>query len=155
MPYLMRITDRDYREYRRNFSKIEYSFLKKGDVTPLPTKLIHDASMVGILSKYEFLKIVQDSRYAFYLYKNDNDEIIGVTSLLFKGRTCTIMEFCVFEHFQGLGRKLYEQVAEVCRERRVYELELWCPFDGAQEFWKKMEFYEKKETFFYKRISKH
>ena len=93
-------------------------------------------------------------KHAFYFYKNDEGETIGIVFLKFTGKTCTIAEFSVFEHLKGLGTKLYQAVANLCRERGIYELELWCPFNGSKEFWKKMGFYEKSDSFFYSRISK-
>lgn len=154
MPYLISITENDYREYRKNVSKIEYSFARKGEIFPVPMKQIREATNITILKKWEFLQVMKDPKYAFYLYKNDEGETIGITFLKFTGKTCTIAEFSVFEHLKGLGTKLYEEVANLCRERGVYELVLWCPFNGSKEFWKKMGFYEKSDSFFYKRISK-
>lgn len=155
MPYLIGITENDYREYRKNFSKVEYSFARRGEIFPVPMKLIHEASMIGILGKGDFLDVIKDPKYALYFYKSDDSETIGITSLMFKGETCTIAEFSVFEHLNGLGTKLYEEVAKLCRKRGIYNIELWCPFEGAQEFWKKMGFYEQRDTHFYSRISKH
>lgn len=154
MSYLIGITENDYREYRKNFSKVEYSFARRGEVFPVPMKQIREVTNVTILKKWEFLEVMKDPKYAFYFYKNDEGETIGIVFLKFTGKTCTIAEFSVFEHLKGLGTKLYQAVANLCRERGIYELELWCPFNGSKEFWKKMGFYEKSDSFFYSRISK-
>lgn len=153
--YLISITENDYREYRKNFSKVEYSFAKRGEAFPVPMNLVREASNFTILKKWEFLQVMKDPKYAFYFYKNDEGETIGIVFLKFTDKTCTIAEFSVFEHLKGFGTKLYEEVANLCRERGVYELVLWCPFKGAQEFWKKMGFYEKSDSFFYKKISRY
>lgn len=154
MSYLIGITENDYRDYRKNLSKVEYSFARRGEILPIPLDKIRKATNFTILTKWEFLEVMKDPKYSFYLYKNDEGKTIGLVFLKFTGKTCTIVEFSVFEHLKGLGTKLYEEVADLCRERGVYELELWCPFNGSKEFWKKMGFYEKSDSFFYKRISK-
>ena len=75
--------------------------------------------------------------------------------LRLKAKSAPSQNFSVFDHFKGNGAKLYKEVANLCREKGVYDIELWCPFEGAKEFWKKMGFYEKRDTHFYSRISKH
>ena len=137
MSYLIGITENDYREYRKNFSKVEYSFARRGEAFPVPMKQIREVTNITILKKWEFLEVMKDPKHAFYFYKNDEGETIGIVFLKFTGKTCTIAEFSVFEHLKGLGTKLYQAVANLCRERGIYELELWCPFNGSKEFWKK------------------
>lgn len=157
MAKLVPITEKDYREYRKSFSKIQYSFSKKGESRPIPMELIHDASMVGILKKGEFLDIIEDPRVAMYFLKNSENEIIGVTALAFQNGICDIKEFAVFDEGKGIGRELYELVSDVCRQRGVYEQTLWCPFtfEGSRAFWEKLGFYQKRRDTFYKRIPKN
>lgn len=152
---LIGITENDYREYRRNLSKVEYSIARRGEPCPVCMELVSKASRDGILRKWEFLEVIKKPKYGFYFYKNDEGETIGIVLLMFENKCCSIAEFSVFEHLKGLGTKLYEEVANLCRERNIYELTLWCPFEGAKEFWKKMGFYEKNNSTFYQRISKH
>ena len=111
MSYLIGITENDYREYRKNFSKVEYSFARRGEVFPVPMKQIREVTNITILKKWEFLEVMKDSKYAFYFYKKDEGETIGIVFLKFTGKTCTIAEFSVFEHLKGLGTKLYQAVA--------------------------------------------
>lgn len=156
MAKLVPITEKDYREYRKSFSKIQYSFSRKGEFRPVPMELIHEASMVGILKKGDFLDIIEDPRVAMYFFKNDDGDTIGVTSLVFQNGICDIKEFAVFDEGKGLGSELYELVSDACRQRGVYEQILWCPFsfEGSQSFWEKLGFYQKKNSEFYKRIPK-
>ena len=153
--YLSTITENDYREYRKCFTKVKYSITKKGEPLSYPIGLLHDSYMNVILGKGDFLDVVKNPQNSLFFYKDDTDETIEIVFLTFKGKICTIAEFSVFDHFNGNGTKLYKEVANLCREKGVYDIELWCPFEGAKEFWKKMGFYEKRDTHFYSRISKH
>ena len=54
MSYLIGITENDYREYRKNFSKVEYSFARRGEVFPVPMKQIRE--VLDILECWVFAK---------------------------------------------------------------------------------------------------
>ena len=51
MSYLIGITENDYREYRKNFSKVEYSFARRGEAFPVPMKQIREVTNITILKK--------------------------------------------------------------------------------------------------------
>lgn len=109
MSYLIGITENDYREYRKNFSKVEYSFARRGEAFPVPMKQIREVTNITILKKWEFLEVMKDPKHAFYFYKNDEGETIGIVFLKFTGKTCTIAEFSVFEHLKGWEQNYIKQ----------------------------------------------
>lgn len=155
MPYLISLTKDDFREYRKEFGKVEYSFTKKGEPPLMEAGLIKQLSMTALMNRNDYNQIMDSPRSTLYLFKSDEDnQTIGVLAVTFDKKICTISEFCVFEHFKGLGTKLFEEVCALCREKGTYEIELWCGFPGSQEFWKKLGFYERKPFIFYKRISR-
>lgn len=166
--HLVRITDKDYREYRRSYSKIVYSMNKKGEPRLVSEELVNKLSNEmlggGILGKGEFLDEVMSrpDKYELYFFRNDDEETIGVMSLMFEGSNCFIGEFAVFERKKGLGTELYGLALEVMRSHNVklIELEAAPPLAGSREFWKKMGFslkygsnsrFEKRVKFRYKK----
>lgn len=142
--HLIRITDKDYREFRKNYSKIVYSMNKKGEPKTVHEESVGDAcGQNGIMSKGDFLDVMsQPEKYELYFLKNDNDETIGVVSLLFREKSCYIAEFAVFDRGKGLGTELYNLTLEKMRPHNVRLIELSSPppFAGSREFWKKMGF---------------
>jgi len=145
--HLVRLTDNDYRDYRRSFSKIVYSMNQKGKPQVISEEAVNEFSNSflggGIIGKGDFLDMMsQPEKYALYFLKNDDEQIIGVLSLLFREKSCYIGEFAVFERGKGLGTELYALALEEMRPRnvRLIELSSPVPFAGAREFWKKMGF---------------
>lgn len=98
--YLSTITENDYREYRKCFTKVKYSITKKGEPLSYPMGLLHDSYMNVILGKGDFLDVVKNPQNSLFFYKDDTDETIGIVFLTFKGKICTIAEFSVFDHLR-------------------------------------------------------
>lgn len=145
--HLVRITDKDYREYRRSYSKITYSMNVKGEPATVSEdevrKMCREFPNVDIIGKGDFLDMMnQPEKYELYFFRNDNEETIGVMSLLFREKSCFIGEFAVFERGIGLGTELYSLALEVMRPHNIRLIELSSPppFAGAREFWKKLGF---------------
>ena len=145
--HLVRITDKDYRDYRRSYSKIVYSINQRGKPQLISEEMVNALSNSllggGIMGKGDFLDMMeQPEKYALYFLKNDDEQIIGVLSLLFREKSCYIGEFAVFERGKGFGTELYSLALEEMRPHKVKLIELSSPplFAGAREFWKKMGF---------------
>lgn len=138
---LVRITSADYRDYRRTRAKIEYSYFPKGQEKPALASMIRKITESEIPGRGEFLDLVEKEKNAFYFLK-DGDEIKGIAELIFNDaeQLCDICEFAVLQHGEGLGTILYQEVLKVIKERRATKILLWCPFKGAQIFWRKMGF---------------
>lgn len=101
---LVRITSNDYREYRRAYTRIEYSFFEKGKAVPFNSDEMKEMMKEGIKGK-------------------------------------------------GLGTILYNEVLNIIKQHKCKRIELWCPFVGAQIFWRKKGFSLKtKDGFFGKRV---
>lgn len=144
--HLVRITDNDYRDFRRSYSKITYSMNKRGEPAQVSEDEVRDVSnnfLNGIIGKGDFLEIMaQPEKYELYFFKNDVEEIIGVLSLVFSDKSCYIAEFAVFDRGKGLGTELYTLALEKMRPHntRLIELSAPPPFAGSREFWKKLGF---------------
>lgn len=138
---LVRITSADYRDYRRTRAKIEYSYFPKGQEQPGIASMIRKAAESEIPGKGDFLDLMEKDKNAFYFLK-DGDEIQGIVELIFNDQEhfCNICEFAVLQHGEGLGTILYQEVLKVIKERKATKMVLWCPFEGAQIFWRKMGF---------------
>lgn len=138
---LVRITSADYRDYRRTRAKVEYSYFPKGQEKPMIASVIRKITESEIPGKGEFLDLVEKDKNAFYFLKDD-DEIKGIAELIFTDaeQLCDICEFAVLQHGEGLGTILYQEVLKVIKERRATKILLWCPFERAQIFWRKMGF---------------
>ena len=162
--HLVRITDKDYRDYRRSYSRIVYSINQKGKPPVVSEETVNELSNSllggGIMGKGDFLDMMdQPEKYALYFLKNDDEQIIGVLSLLFREKSCYIGEFAVFERGKGLGTELYALTLEEIALRNVKLIELSSPppFAGAREFWKKKGFTLKhgSDSVFEKRVKFH
>lgn len=140
---LVRITSDDYRDYRRTRSKVDYSYFPKGESHPVFEKIVRDACESAIPTKWEFLENIAAKDKAAYFFK-DGDEIKGIVELVFTNNECNILEFSVLERGKGLGTIFYEEILKVIKEKRATKIILWCPFPGAQEFWRSMGFGVKK-----------
>ena len=94
--HLVRITDKDYRDFRRNYSKITYSFNKHGEPAQISEDEVREFSnnfLNSIIGKGDFLDIMDEpEKYELYFLKNDVEEIIGVLSLTFSEKSCFISE---------------------------------------------------------------
>ena len=148
---LVRITSADYRDFRRAYSKIEYSFFKKGEEQPRISESVREMIQFAIKGKGEFLDWVENPETELYFFKID-DEIKGIVELVFFSNTCTIHNFSVFEHLQGLGTILFHEVLNIVKEYKCKKITLWCPYEGAQIFWRKQGFSQKPKFFFEKRM---
>lgn len=138
---LVRITSADYRDYRRTRAKIEYSYFPKGQEKPGMASMIRKITESKIPGKGDFLNLMEKDKNAFYFLKDD-DEIKGIVELIFTDaeQLCDICEFAVLQHGEGLGTILYQEVMKVIKERGATKILLWCPFEGAQIFWRKKGF---------------
>lgn len=148
---LVRITSNDYRNFRRAYSRIEYSFFKKGEEQPWVTKQVREMTQEAIKGKGEFLDEVENPKNELYFLEIDG-EIQGIVELIFSGQVCDIYQFAVFERGKGWGTKFYEEVLKIIKEHHCKKITLWCPYEGAQFFWKKQGFSSKPKAFFEKRI---
>ncbi|MBE5819820.1 MAG: GNAT family N-acetyltransferase [Clostridiales bacterium] len=149
---LVRITSNDYREYRRAYTRIEYSFFEKGKADPFNSDEMKEMMKEGIKGKGEFLDFVENPKNELYFFEVDN-EIQGITVLTFSQNSCIIDQFSVFEKGKGLGTILYNEVLKIIKQHKCKRIELWCPFVGAQIFWRKKGFSLKtKDGFFGKRV---
>lgn len=148
---LVRITSNDYRDYRRSYAKIEYSFFLKGEEDPWLAKKVKEFTQNQINTKGEFLDEVEDPKRELYFFKDENDEIQGIAILIFDSNACHIYQFAVFEKGKGLGTILYNEIFKIIEERKPYKITLHCLFDGAKVFWKKLGFKEKANHIFEKK----
>ena len=151
MNRLVRITSEDYRNFRRAYSKIEYSFFKKGEEQPWITKQVREMTEAAIKGKGEFLDEVENPKNELYFLEIDG-EIQGIVELIFSQQVCDIYQFAVFERGKGWGTKFYEEVLKIIKEHNCKKITLWCPYEGAQFFWQKQGFSAKPKAFFEKRI---
>lgn len=138
---LVRITSADYRDYRRTRAKIEYSYFPKGQEQPGLASMIRKITESEIPGKGDFLNLMEKDKNAFYFFK-DGDEIKGIAELIFDDvkHECNICEFAVLQHGEGLGTIFYQEVLKVIKDRKATKIVLWCPFKGAEIFWRKMGF---------------
>lgn len=148
---LVRMTSRDYRDYRRTATKIEYSYFPKGNEIPGISQKIREMTEFAVMGKGDFLNIVEKPDMEFYFLKEE-DKIVGITELVYSNSACMIATFAVLEKGKGLGTILYQETAKVIKERKVAIMEAWCPFAGAQIFWKKMGFRNKRGNIFTKKV---
>lgn len=138
--HLVRMTKDDYRSYRRSFERVEYSYFKDGDISKVKTDIIRQCSKAGIFTKQQYLNNLKRPGVEMYFIKNEMHEIIGVTILLFQHHELKIAEFSVFQRRSGTGTRAFNLVVEMAKARGVTKISLWCPFDGAKEFWKSVGF---------------
>ena len=148
---LRRITPNDYRDFRRAYSRIEYSFFKKGEEEPGLARQVREMIQFAIKGKGEFLNWVEDPKNELYFFEIDG-EIQGIVELVFDNTTCDIHQFAVFEQCKGWGTKFYEEVLKIIKEHNCRKITLWCPYDGAQIFWRKQGFTPRPKCFFEKKV---
>ncbi len=147
--HLVRLTQNDYRDYRRTCSKISYSFHRDGDDPEfIPYELIRELSNKEIMGKGDFLNFIESSNIEMYFLKNSDEQIIGFVCFKFSDKDCYIAEFAVFEKRKGLGSELFELSKDIMKARGCNSISLSCPFLGSQEFWRKMGFYPKFHSMF-------
>ena len=133
---LIRITSDDY---RRAYSRIAYSYMPRGQENPMLSNKVREMTVSRVIGEGGFLDMVENPDNEFYFLKSD-DQIIGLTELNFSLKSCTITNFAVFEQGKGIGTILCQETKRVIQEHGIRNVELWCPFAGAQIFWKKMGF---------------
>ena len=148
---LIRIASDDYRNFRRAYSKIEYSFFKKGEEQPHISATIRKMTQSSIKGKGEFLDHVENPNNESYFFEVDGN-IEGIAELIFKDKGCHIYQFSVFQHGKGWGTILYNEVLKIIKEHGCKRINLWCPYEGAQIFWKKQGFSFRQKDFFEKKI---
>lgn len=149
---LIRATSNDYRTFRKAYQNINYSFFLKGEEQPLLSKKINEMTQSAIKGRGEFLDEVENPNKEIYFFEVDG-EIQGIVELIFSANNiCNIYQFAVFEQGKGLGTLFYEEVLKIIKEHHSRKITLWCPYDGAQVFWRKQQFNPKPNAFFEKRI---
>lgn len=152
MYHLVRLTADDYRDYRKVYENMDFSFFRKGEEKRLPRDVIRNAVMKQTKSRSEFLKDISNPNYEMYFFKDSNGKIQGFLELIFDGPFCNLYELVVFQKGIGLGSLLYNETQKIIKEHNCQKILLWCPFDGAKEFWKKKGFKPKPKDMFFKRI---
>ncbi len=148
---LIRLTSQDYRNYRKVYSNIKYSFFKKGEEKPYLVSKVREALMAQIKGKGDYLSDIEDPNQELYFLEIDGN-IQGFVQLIFHHNFCNIYEFAVFEHYKGWGTLLYDEVLKIVREKGLRWIKLYCPFDGAKVFWLKKGFSPRANNLFEKRI---
>ena len=151
MHRLVRITSNDYRNFRRAYEKIDYSFFKKGEEEPWVSEQVRELNKNFIKGKGEFLDEVENPKKELYFLEVDG-EIKGIVELIFEPDFCNIYQFSVFEHGKGLGTTFYQEVLKIIQEHKSRKIVLFCPYEGAECFWRKQGFKQKSNAFFEKRI---
>lgn len=151
MHRLRRVTPSDYRDFRRSYSKIEYSFFKKGQEQPELSQKIREMTKFAIKSRIEFLNWVEDPKNELFFFEVDG-EIQGIVELVFSQNVCDIHQFAIFEKGMGWGTILYEEVLNIIKEHKCRKITLWCPYEGAQVFWRKQGFKTLPKFFFEKKV---
>ena len=86
---LRRITPNDYRDFRRSYKKIEYSFFKKGEEQPGISQKVTEMIQFAIKGKGEFLDWVENPKHELFFFEI-NGEIQGITELVFSQNLCDI-----------------------------------------------------------------
>ena len=135
MNHLVRMTKDDYRDYRRTYMSVNYSFEIKGQ--PKRKGL---SERVKEFYNDMVLSMLESGTFEFYFLKDESEKIIGYTILSFPENKCIIEQFAVLEEGKGLGSLLFQKTLEIVKFKKLKKITLWCPFLGAQEFWKKMGF---------------
>ena len=136
-----RLDRKQYTIFLEAFQQINYSIFRKGEENPY-IEAMSKANVLknGIRSKVEFVRNANDPNREMYVVTAEDGKKIGYVELIFKGTVCEIHEFAVFERNHGYGGKLLEKTMEIIREHRSTKINLYCPFEGAQHFWKKKGF---------------
>lgn len=152
---LVRLTSNDYRNFRRSYSRIRYSFFENDEDDRAAVDLAcRFATETSTRTRGEFLNDVESPNREMYFFMIDG-EIQGFFELIFKDKVCEIFEFAVFDHKKGWGSILFEEAYNIIKERECLKIELSCPFEGAQVFWQKKgfkPFYRNKQLIFRKKV---
>ncbi len=152
MNRIVRLTSNDYRDFRRAYSKILYSFSAKGKSdTAAEILACKMATETSLRPKGEFLNHVEDPNREMYFFKVE-DETQGYFELIFHDNKCNIFEFAVFERYKGYGSLMWEKALDIIKEHGAVKIELWCPYEGAQIFWKKKGFKPFLKDFFRRKV---
>ena len=137
---LVRLTSDDYREFRRAYSKLIYSIYdKKFMLYPLEEQITRKALEQEMRTRTKFRNDVESAEREMYFFQKDG-ETIGFFELSFHKGKCDIVEFFVFERYNGYGTIMWEEALKIARVRTPSRIELWTPYIGAQIFWKRMGF---------------
>lgn len=141
MVHLVRITNKDYKYYRRSYAKIEYSFRLKDEPQMLISKEQKQFTDAAILKKGEFLDELEKPGVEMYFVKDEQEEIVGIITIYAEAKRAYINMFAVFEKGKGIGTEAYNVLKEMFIERKIKLVRLLCPFNGARVFWVKQGFY--------------
>ena len=152
---LVRLTSNDYRNFRKSYSRIRYSFFENDEENRAAVDLAcRVATETNTRTRGEFLNDVESPNREMYFFMVDG-EIQGFIDLIFNGKVCDIFEFAVFDHKKGLGTILFEEAYKIIKEKECVKIELWCPYEGAQVFWQKKgfkPFYRNQMLFYRKKV---
>ena len=142
MSYLISATEEDYRDYRKAYLTVRYSFEVKGDKSGgTYTESIYNMYKEVVLSKRKYLSLIKNPKKHLYFFKNNENKNIGYLLYSTTTYTCFIEQFAVFEQDKRHGTEMFLKLLEILRENEIRHIELWCPFSGAQEFWQTMGFH--------------
>ena len=145
-----KLTSKDYDQFLVYYTQIEYSFFR--DDNPFKNKEVVTKFLTEAIEKvsprhvsYEgYLSLMRQGD--IYLCRNEEDEVLGIilaTPGLTK-KSITIHEFFVLKKYQrkNMGTKMYQDFLQYLKQQgyRKVSISLMCPFEGAEEFWKKMGF---------------
>lgn len=156
---LIRMTSKDYQDYRDVFSKIEYSVLlgKGMELPPLTRLLMKKEVIAHTLDIICFQRAINDPTQGFYFFEVDG-VYKGFLQLRFVDATCCdIVEFSVHEKGVGLGRKMFNELLLVLKTHGIKIVRLYChdELKGAQAFWRKMGFsvrYSNTQKYFERKV---
>lgn len=147
MVHLVRITNTDYRDYRRSYAKIEYSFRTKDEPEfVIPEGEKKEYMDAAILKKGEFLDELEKPGVEMYFIKNEAEEIVGIITFDAEGKRCIIGMFAVFPKGEGIGTEALNLLKDLLKSKGVKIVRLVCPFNGARVFWEKQGFYHVRNT---------
>lgn len=138
----IRVTTNDYRDYRKANSQIVYSICDKKDYLrgySFELSVSRQAIELSMRTRTKFIDAVQENEREMYFFYRE-EEMIGFFELFYHKGKCDIVEFFVFDRYQGNGRLMWDAALEKIKERNASRIELWSPYAGAQKFWKKMGF---------------
>lgn len=129
---IVRATKNDYQEYRTAYENITFSVGINGECISPYT----NSNQVASVDQKTFQKYFYDHRIGIFFLKDDNI-IKGIAELTYWGRSCHIAVLAVFEHGKGLGTLFYQGIEDNLISHGYKRVFLFCPFDGARQFWLK------------------
>lgn len=145
---------KSYNKIKNDRISIFYRFFD-GSHTEQPEviKTVMEMTQNFIKGKGDFLDEVENPNNELYFFKVD-DEIQGIVELIFSQNpnSCNIYQFAVFEHGKGWGTIFYQETLKIIKQHNCNKISLWCPYEGAQIFWRKQGFLPKENNIFEKRI---